>query len=164
MWTSRWTPLVLLSVAGLVACGGGDQQAQTKEDQQVAGEKAQPQRAATEEVSVTLSPKNQSGIRGKAVIGRRGDSIQVRLMLSGLDAGSSYPAHVHEGTCKAGGGVARALTKVAARDSTATSRSTFPASVVSPDSAYFLQAHLPDGTPAACGNVPTGAFGSSGGM
>lgn len=169
MRTHLWTPLLLVAVVGLVACGeGADQQAETKEGQAEAmaeNEQAaqQPQRAM-EKVSVTLSPKNQSGVQGTAVIGRRADSVQIRLMLSGLSAGTSYPAHVHEGTCETGGGVATALTEIAADDTTATSATTFPASAVSPDGAYFLQAHRPDGTPAACGDVPDGAFGSSGGM
>lgn len=169
MRNRSWTPLLLAAVVGLIACGeGADQQAETKEGQAEAmaeNEQATQQaQGAMKEVSVTLSPKNQSGIQGTAVIGRRADSVQVRLMLSGLSAGTRYPAHVHEGTCEAGGGVATALTEVAAEDTTATSATTFPASVVSPDSAYFLQAHLPDGTPAACGDVPEGTFGSSGGM
>lgn len=170
MRSSRWTPVVAVAFAGLVACGGGadQQQAETGSreadtaGQEAAAEQAEPAAAGTEETSVALTPKNQSGIRGEAVVALRGDSIRVRLSLTGLEAGTSYPAHVHKGTCRAGGGVATALTSVTARDSTGTSATTFAATAVSPDSAYYLQAHLSDGTPAACGDVPAGAFGTSG--
>lgn len=165
MRISRWTPVLLVTCVGLIACGQEAEQQQAQAEKEAAAEqKAEGAKAGGEEVSVTLSPKNESGIQGTAVVARQADSISVRMMLGGLEPGASYPAHVHEGTCETGGGVATALTKISADDSTGTSATTFAASAVSPDSAYFLQAHLPDGTPAACGDVPAAAFGSSGGM
>lgn len=170
MSTRRWTPLLLASFVGLVACGGGgDQQNQTNERETEAPGQVEDTAAVHAEesgqaVDLSLSPKNQSGVSGRARLHQHGDSLHVSLRLTGLDPGASYPAHVHHGTCQTGGGVAVGLNAVSGRDSTGTSSTTFLASTVSPDSAYFLQAHLPEGTPAACGDVPTGAFGSSGGM
>lgn len=160
----RWrhgTAALLVVLGGLLACGGGEQDRAEREA--AAGPKAEEAFPGAGEVAVTLAPGNQSGVRGKAVIGRRGDSLRVRLMLQGLTPGASYPAHVHEGTCAAGGSVATPLGPVAARESTGVNATAVPASAVAPDGAYFLQAHLPDGTPAACGDVPPGAFGSFGG-
>ena len=165
MRTARRTPVLVVACAALMACGqGGEQQQAQTEEEAAAQKKAEQAAQSGEDVSVTLSPKNESGIRGRALLARQGDSIRVRLTLSGLEPGTSYPAHVHEGTCQAGGGVATALAGVAAEDTTGASTTTFAASAVSPDGAYFLQAHLPDGTPAACGDVPTQAFGPSAGM
>ena len=164
MKSPRWTSALVVACALLIACGQGGEQGAEAERQAAADTMTRETAAAGQEVSVTLSPKSQSGIRGRALLARQGDSVSVQLMLSGLEPGGSYPAHVHRGTCQSGGGVATALTTVSAQDSTGASTTTFAASAVSPDSAYFLQAHLSDGTPAACGNVPTGAFGPAGGM
>lgn len=155
----RWTPVAVLAFVGLVACGGGDQQAQTggEEEAEVAGQQAERMQGD----SLFLAPKNQSGIQGEAVIARQEDAIRVRLTLNGVTPGSRYPVHLHSGRCRAGGPVATALTEVSAQTSTATTAITFSASSVTPGDSYYLQAHLPDGTPAACVNVPAGAFLSS---
>lgn len=171
MSRSGGTALVLASFVALVACGGGgDQQAQTKtgEEQAAAGQQSQARKQAQRgpgAVTVSLSPKNDSGITGEAKIRRSGESIRVALLLRGLRPEGSYPAHIHKGTCKAGGGVATGLSSVSSnRSKMGTSQTTIDATALSPDSSYFLQAHLPDGTPAACGNIPMEALGSSGGM
>lgn len=171
MSTFRWTyPLLLLSFVAFTACGGGgDQQAKTKTDaEQAAGQQqtqtSQQGQAAGGAVSVLLSPKNQSGIEGEARIRPKDDSLQVELLLQGISPGQRYPAHVHRGSCAAGGGVAAALSSVSGKQEPGTSTTTIAASAVPADTSYFIQAHLSDGTPAACGNVPVEAFEPAGGM
>lgn len=107
--------------------------------------------------SVALAPRNESGIAGTAVLTpAAGDSLVVELSLSGLTAGQSYPAHVHHGTCSSPGSVAVGLESVAASAETGRSRTRLVDPRAS-DSAgpYLVMAHLPDGTPAACGEIPT---------
>lgn len=164
---STWlAPVVALSVAGLVACGGGetDDSGQMEAEGQAAGEAAQMEETAgaADSVRVTLAPRNQSGIEGTATVRHMADTVHVTVSLTGLTAGNSYPAHIHQGTCQGGGGVAAGLTSVKAGDGSGMSQTRIPAAKLSMDASYFVQAHLPDGTPAACGDLPsTGGSGSS---
>lgn len=165
--TTCLTALLAFAVAGIAACGGGDTDGgQMKAEGQAAG---QMEDTATEAeqagamVEVMLSPKNQSGIAGSATLRHRADTLRVSLRLTGLEGGNSYPAHIHQGTCQKGGGVAAGLTSVTAQDSTGTSETRIPASKLTMDGSYFVQAHLPDGTPAACGDLPGRGGGASGG-
>lgn len=160
MKTTRWTPLAVVALAGLVACGGGDQQTQAEGEQ--AADTAQ-QAGEAMGTSFYMRPKNESGVSGEARMARRDEAIQVRMTLSGVASGSTYPVHLHKGRCQTGGGVATGLTKISATDTTATSSVTINAGVLFPDSSYFVQAHLPDGTPAACANVPASVLRPAGG-
>lgn len=161
------TPLVALTVAGLFACGGGEtadsgeMEAGGGASEEAAGQMQQTPGAA-DSVQVTLEPKNQSGIEGTATIRHMADTVHVTLSLTGLTSGNSYPAHIHQGTCQEGGGVAAGLTAVEAADGSGSSETRVPASELSMDASHFVQAHLPDGTPAACADLPsTGGSGSS---
>lgn len=148
----------LLVPLAVVACAeqGGDDAAMdggnTGADQQMMADTAAQQGMAGTEVA--LSSKNDSGITGTAVLSPQGDSLTVELSLSGLTEGESYAAHVHQGTCDSGGGVAVGLNAVTGQaDGTGSSTATIES--LASGQSYFIQAHLPDGTPAACGDVPT---------
>lgn len=162
-----WTPMLTALAVGLLACGGGDAgQTEAGGGQAAAGaEDTAAQEGATSArsqlVEVSLSPKNQSGIEGTARLHHHADSLHVTLRLTGLTGGNAYPAHIHRGTCQKGGAVAVGLSSVTAQDSTGTSQTRIPAGKLSMDGSYYVQAHLPDGTPAACGDIPA-AGGSSG--
>ena len=163
--SSTLTALVALSFAGLIACGGGEagDSGETEAGGQASQEAGQMEEAsgAADSVQVALAPKNESGIQGSATIRHSADTVHVTIRLSGLTAGNSYPAHLHEGTCQGGGGVAAGLTSVKAADGSGSSETRIPAADLSMDASYFVQAHLPDGTPAACGDLPSSG-GSSG--
>lgn len=129
-------------------------------------------------VTVTLEAKNDSGITGTAVLAaapgaETPDAHTVTLELSGVEAGQTYPAHIHGGTCEEGGGVVAALESVAAEGQMASATTTItpdqlamgetgdePTEMAAEEGEerghgpLFIQVHLPDGTPAACGNVP----------
>lgn len=164
--TTAWqSALVALCVAGLVACGGGETgDAGQMGDEEAAGQAADTAGAmasdtAHEEhaggaVDVALSPKNQSGIEGTARLHHHADTVHVTVRLTGLSSGESYPVHIHQGTCQEGGGVAVGLNAVDATDGSGSSETSFAAGDLSMDASHFVQAHLPDGTPAACGDVP----------
>lgn len=166
--------LVAVSFGALLACGGGDvgdsaEGQQARASDQAAGQMediAAREGGTGHAVDVTLAPKNETGIDGEARLDHHGDSVHVSLRLRGLDSGASYPAHIHRGSCQEGGGVAAGLTSVSPADGAGTSETTVAAGQLSMDENYFLQAHLPDGTPAACGDVPAhdgGSTGDSGG-
>lgn len=162
---STWmTPLVALTVAGFIACGGGDagNSGEMEAGGQASEEAGQMQETsgAVDSVRVTLAPKNESGVKGTATIRQPADTVHVTVSLTGLSSGSSYPAHIHEGTCQGGGGVAAGLTPVKPADGSGSSETRIPAASLSMDASYFVQAHLPDGTPAACGDLPSSGGGS----
>lgn len=158
--TTWLTPIVALSFVGLAACGGGETDGAGEME---AGAEASGEAGGASGVQISLAPRNESGIEGTATIRRGADSVRVSVSLMGLESGNSYPAHVHEGSCQEGGGVAAGLTSVEAQDGEGSSETRIPASELSADGSYFVQAHLPDGTPAACGNVPAPGGGSSSG-
>lgn len=166
--TTWLTPIVALSFVGLAACGGGEtdgageMEAGAEASGEAGGQTAETAGGASG-VQISLAPRNESGIEGTATIRRGADTVHVSVSLMGLESGNSYPAHVHEGSCQEGGGVAAGLTSVEAQDGEGSSETRIPAGELSADGSYFVQAHLPDGTPAACGNVPAPGGGSSSG-
>jgi hypothetical protein len=113
--------------------------------------------------SISLSPKNDSGITGTAEVSAAGsDSVQVKVSLKGIEQGKEYPTHIHHGSCATEGPVAQPLNSVTGMaDSTGTSTTTVAHALFMPDSSYFVQSHLPDGTPAACGDIPAMADGGA---
>lgn len=136
------------------------------------------------EVTVELAPRNDSGIHGTARIHdveeaeheeaeeeehaeahehgeKHGHRVVVELR--GLETGASYPVHVHRGSCAEGGPVLMPLEAVdAGPDGTGSSTTTITAAQMAEKAKemegehppVYVQAHLPDGTPAACGDVP----------
>lgn len=145
--------------------------------QEEAAEKADQEKKYT----VTLASANDSGITGTAVLAaaaedERPDAHSITLELSGVEAGQTYPAHIHGGTCEEGGGVVAALEPVVAEGQMASATTVItpdqlamadtgdePAEMAAEEGEeeeheghgpLFIQVHLPDGTPAACGNVP----------
>jgi hypothetical protein len=106
--------------------------------------------------TVTLSPKNDSGVTGTVEFSAAGsDSVQVKVSLMGIEPGTEYPTHIHHGSCASEGGVAQPLASVTGQaDSTGTSTTTVAHSLFMPDSSYFVQAHGADMSPVACGDIP----------
>lgn len=147
-----------------------------------AQEREDAEKPEEKKVTVTLSPVNESGISGTAVLADAADAEEPRahrvtLELSGLEAGQTYPAHVHGGSCEEGGGVVVALESVTAEGAMASATTILTPEMVAmaaagdeptemaaeegegeemekPHGPLFIQVHLPDGTPAACGDVP----------
>lgn len=151
----RRTAALLVPLA-MVACAeqGGDQAAMNGEEA-AADRQAMEDRAGQQATSVPLGSKNDSGITGTARITPQGDSLAVQVSLSGLTEGESYAAHVHEGSCESGGGVAVGLNAATGQaDGTGSSTATIAAATLQAGQGYYVQAHLPDGTPAACGDMP----------
>lgn len=130
------------------------------------------------DATVKLSPKNGSSVHGTALIRDDAgegdmDAHRVEVRLKGLEAGGTYRVHLHRGTCTEGGPVLLGLNEVKADpEGEGASTTTLPAEKVAQkmeesrddrsemaagEKAHppvFVQAHLPGGTPAACGDVP----------
>lgn len=159
---------LLLPLVALACADQGEQGETTEEGMGMEGAEdtamAAGESATTTSDQVTLSSKNQSGITGTVQWETSGDSVTFTLEMEGLEQGQQYPAHVHQGNCEAGGGVATALNPVAGESGgTGTGTATVARSGFSSGQTYFVQVHLPDGTPAACGDLPGDAGLPSGG-
>lgn len=153
----RLAPAVLAPLV-LLACGEAGQTDGADTASAEAGtDTAAMADTAARSGAIQLEARNQSGITGSAwTEAGSGDSAVVVLELQGLEEGSEYPVHVHEGRCASGGPVAAPLTAVSGGgDGSGTSRTTISTTQFSDTLEYFVQAHLPDGTPAACADVPT---------
>jgi hypothetical protein len=130
------------------------------------------------DATVKLSPKNGSSVHGTALIRDDAgegdmDAHRVEVRLKGLEADATYRVHLHRGTCAEGGPVLLGLDEVHGDpEGQGASTTTLPAEKVAQkmkesqgdraemaagEKAHppvFVQAHLPGGTPAACGDVP----------
>ena len=147
-----------LPVVGLLACRGKQQN-----EENAMGSTSTP---GTEQHQMAMAPgavmlmaKNNSGITGSFTTQSVGDSTSFTVTLHGGAPGTSYPTHVHDGNCAAPGAMIQPLASVTVGpDSTGTSTSTVATSVLTAarkaNGALLVQSHLPDGTPAACGEVP----------
>lgn len=165
----RHLAAILLVPFAVLACGEqAQQQATTEEQAEEPAAETDAGAQAEGQNQLSLQPKNDSGITGTARWQVEGDSVRVMLSLEGLTEGDQYPAHVHRGTCTEGGGVAAALSPVTGQSGgTGESIATVARDNFSSGESYYVQAHLPDGTPATCGNLPSGAGlapGAGGGM
>jgi hypothetical protein len=103
-------------------------------------------------VTAKLDTKNSSGVTGDATATHAQDSVTIELKLNGLKKGVKYTAHIHSGTCAAGGPVVVPLT---APDPSGMSRTTVAvASLASAGQQMFIQAHGAKDAPVACGDLP----------
>lgn len=118
-------------------------------------------------ITVELAPKGESGVRARARLVHDEDQLRVGLAARGIEVGDEYPAHIHRGTCDEGGGVVADVGPVtrSAEDAEAgQATATVPVEELkqakeeseAEHPSFFLQVHLPDGTPAACGDVVKG--------
>ncbi len=110
-------------------------------------------------MTVSLDEEHDSRMSGTVTLTPRGDSTVVELSLNGAKAGESVMSHIHYGTCQDPGGVVAPLQSVQiGPDGSGTSRTTVALSKL--DDArkahghLLVQAHLADGKPAACADVP----------
>jgi len=110
-------------------------------------------------VTAKLETENRSRVTGEAVLTPKGDSTEIALTLHGGRANTTYPSHVHFGTCKKPGAVVVPLKSVkVGRNRSGTSTTTVLTATLDSASAahgtLLVQSHLRNGKPAACGEVP----------
>ena len=111
-----------------------------------------------EPVVVNLDEVDDSNISGEATATHTPTEATVTIVLKeGAQAGTSYPAHIHTGSCESGGPVAVELSPVSNLQSTKTvAISSLPANQPS-----FVQVHDPSGKPVACGDMEGHGDGAS---
>lgn len=147
----RWTAgLAFAALLPLAACGTGDEALEDETEM----EQAEPQaQEGMQPMSVVIEPKNESGLTGQATATHRADSVVMAVTVSDATQDGDYPAHVHSGTCAETGGVLAPLSTITVADGTGSASTTLGADQVPADEPAVIQIHLPDGTPAACGDL-----------
>ena len=113
----------------------------------------------TAPMTLSLDAKNDSRIQGTVTLTPRGDSTVVELSLSGAKTGETVQSHIHFGTCDTPGGVVAPLESVTVgSDGSGSSRTTVARSRLDDarkaHGSLLVQAHMADGKPAACADVP----------
>jgi hypothetical protein len=137
---------LLLVPAGMLACS----KPAAKQETSMGG----MQMAAAAPETATLAAKNNSGITGNATLAANGDSTTVTVNLSGGKAGTTYPTHIHVGSCSQPGDVLVPLTSVTVdAQGSGSSTTMVPSAKLQGQAALLVQSHQPNGTPAACGEV-----------
>lgn len=142
--------VVALTSIALVACSGSDATQQASATESGSGS----------QYSASVSPKNDSGMQGHVMVSTGSDSLTIKLEVLGLKGGTDYPAHLHRGSCASGGDVIAELeSPTVASVGLGSSLTAISPDAMQSGQPYFVQVHLPDGTPAACADVekPTGS-------
>lgn len=138
------TAAVTLTSFALIACGGGE----TSQQASAAAS------GSASQYSASVSPKNESGMQGHVMVSAGSDSLTIKLEVLGLKGGTEYPAHLHSGTCEEGGDVLADLNPpTVASVGLGSSLTALSPDLMETGRPYFVQLHLPDGTPAACADV-----------
>jgi hypothetical protein len=108
------------------------------------------------QATVELTALNGSGMTGEVSAVADGETSTLTLKVAGAPADSSVPGHIHYGRCAQPGAVTTPLTPIDVRkDGTGTSTTTVNIAMSTlMDGGHFVQVHRPDGTPAACGDLP----------
>jgi hypothetical protein len=101
-----------------------------------------------------LAPINQSDVRGSATVVREQGSLRLVVEGEGLEPGSRYSAHVHEGRCSEGGPVRLPMGHMtASQEGTGSVRMQVGEDRLSSELDYFIQIYAPDDRPVACANI-----------
>ncbi|MDB4949386.1 MAG: hypothetical protein JWM27_2035 [Gemmatimonadetes bacterium] len=110
------------------------------------------------QATLELAPLNNSGYAGEVTAIADGATSTLTLTVSGAPADSSVAAHIHYGRCAAPGNVTAPLTPIdLKKDGKGTSTTTVNIAMSTlMDGGHYVQVHKPDGTPAACGDLPKG--------
>ncbi|HEX6926054.1 MAG TPA: hypothetical protein VF167_11590 [Longimicrobiaceae bacterium] len=92
---------------------------------------------------------------GEAILTPSGSGTEVNVTLNGLEANSTHPGHIHQGTCDSVGSVVAPLSEITA-DASGTGSMTTTVELGA-DSLfagnYIVVYHDPGGTPMVCGQV-----------
>lgn len=150
-------PVVALTLA-LMACGGADDAGTDTMMGDTAGggldTAAMGGMGTTANVQAT-SVEN-SGVTADITLTASGEQTTVNMHVNGAPANATLPAHIHSGTCENKGPAVAPLDSVRT-DATGmgmlNSTVSLPFATVN-NGQHFVQLHLPNGQPAACGNIP----------
>lgn len=137
---------VTLTSFALAGCSGDDTSPPASASATTSG--------STSQYSASVSPRNDSGMQGHVMVSAGSDALTIKLEVLGLKGGTEYPAHLHSGTCDQGGEVIADLEPpTVASVGLGSSLTALSPDVMESGQPYFVQLHMPDGTPAACADV-----------
>jgi hypothetical protein len=141
--------VALAALTALAACAEAENDDGTLADSAAANADSANQ-IPTEPVVTGLDEVDDSGISGEATATHSANDVTVSILLKDdAKADVTYPAHIHTGTCEAGGPVAVELEPVKNLQSS----KTVPLSSLPSNQAAFVQVHNPAGKAIACGNM-----------
>lgn len=150
-------PVVALALA-LMACGGADDAATDTMMGDTAGGGLDTMTTGGTGTTATFQAMavDNSGVTADVTLNASGEQTTVTMHVTGAPANATLPAHVHSGTCENKGPAVAPLDSVS---TDATGMGMLNATVNLPfttvsNGQHFVQLHLPNGQPAACGNVP----------
>lgn len=144
----RVTPGLALILAFAWGCGGGDG---TGDVEGTAGSAA-----ASDGYSASLTEVNESGMAGSLRVESGGDSATIKLEVLGVDSSVEYDVPLRRGGCEAEGEqIADVGSPTVATVGLGSSLVRVPLSALPSEGRVSVRVHLPDGTLAACGEVPT---------
>lgn len=150
----------LALLASLTACGEPEEEQYQEEELPPPAEEEDPaespemgpEEMEPEELEMEAATDDPS-VMGEATIIREGGLNMISVDLEGLPEAGEFDAHVHEGTCEEGGGVAVELEPVMAlEDGTGTSMTQLEDEEL-PEDDWFIQVHGEDGSPISCGDA-----------
>lgn len=110
--------------------------------------------------NMSLATRGESGIQGLVTVSPGSDAYTVKMELMGLTGGTTYTAALHAGTCDSPGALVTELNDATSGSiGIGSSTTSIPRDRIDEADALHIQARLPDGTVAACGDVPTENLG-----
>lgn len=159
MTLTRFAVPLLAATLALTACEAGEAPATDDAEREEAG--AVDSVEALAPTPGALTPINRSGIRGRAEVTPEGDGFLLLVEAEGLEPGTRYTAHLHDGRCADGGAIRLPLGRVMATDQgTGSIRMQVDADRIPVEEELFVQIHGPDDRPVACANLDAGNGGS----
>lgn len=157
-------PLLAVVLLVLGGCDAGDPPPEGEEPRAITeegpravteeGSRAAPQAEDLAPQPGALTPINQSDVRGSVSFVRDQGSLRLEVEGEGLEPGSRYSAHVHEGRCAEGGPIRLPVGHMTASpDGTGSMRMQVDEDRLSAEGDHFIQIYAPDDRPVACANV-----------
>lgn len=144
----RMTVSLALFATFAWGCGGGDQPGGTN-----GADGAAASRSAT---STSLQAVNESGMAGSIRLDPAGDSVTVKLEVLGVTSDAEYDVPLRRGGCDAEGDqIADVGSPTVATVGLGSSLVRLPISDFPTEGRVSVRIHLPDGSQAACAEVPS---------
>jgi len=154
MHSGRWM-LAGLSLV-LAACGGADDAMDDSAmDSAAAMTDTAMGGAGGASAMVQANAVDNSGVSGQVTLTASGEQTMVEMHLTGAPPNASLAAHIHSGTCENKGPAVAPLDTVRT-DASGMGMNNATANIpfaTANDGQHFVQFHLPNGQPAACGNI-----------
>jgi hypothetical protein len=104
---------------------------------------------------LSFTSQHQSTLDGVALVRPDTKTIEIEIRLRNLTPGSSYNLHLHEGTCRQGGGGGLQLNSVTPNADTGISTTRVDLDRLNPTMDHLIMVHRPDGHHVLCADMPS---------